>query len=298
VRPSRLITLVVVLAGATACGQAQATHTNTNANTIAPPASTRSSTPKPAVELAASAARTSQAKSARMAMTMRMTVPPNGESVVAHANGVVGFRNRDGDLTMSMTIPGAGVIRMREVMVWPVIYMHSPLFAAGLHGKQWMKIDMAKIERSHGVNLNALTSTGSSDPTQMLQTLENESDSLQNLGAATVRGVPTVHYHAVIDLDKAARNAPAALRAAVRKSDARLVAMLGSHRMPMDVWISQDHLVRRLAYHMALPIGSTGDTMTMAVRLDMFDFGVPVHVTAPPPGQVAELPAAAMAATR
>jgi hypothetical protein len=294
VRPSRLITLLVVLAGATACGQAQGTHTDSTA----PPASTRAAMPKPTAELAASAARTSHAKSARMAMTMRMTVPPNGESVVAHASGVVGFQSRDGNLTMNMTIPGAGVIRMREVMVWPVIYMHSPLFAAGLHGKQWMKLDMAKIERAHGVNLNALTSTNSSDPTQMLQTLENESDSLQNLGAATVRGVQTVHYHAVIDLDKAAKNAPAAMRAAVQKSDARLVAMLGTHRMPMDVWIGQDHLVRRLAYHMALPVASTGERLAMDVRLDMFDFGVPVHVTAPPAGQVAELPAAAMAATQ
>ena len=293
-RPSRLITLLVVLAGATACGQAHGTHTDSTA----PPASTQAAMPKPTAELAASAARTSHAKSARMAMTMRMTVPPNGESVVAHASGVVGFQSRDGNLTMNMTIPGAGVIRMREVMVWPVIYMHSPLFAAGLHGKQWMKLDMAKIERSHGVDLNALTSTNSSDPTQMLQTLENESDSLQNLGVATVRGVQTVHYHAVIDLGKAARNAPAAMRAAVQRSDARLVAMLGTHRMPIDVWIGRDHLVRRLAYHMALPIASTGETMAMDVRLDMFDFGVPVHVTAPPAGQVAELPAAAMAATR
>jgi hypothetical protein len=38
--------------------------------------------------------------------------------------------------------------------------------------------------------------------------------------------------------------------------------------------------------------------MKMDVRLDMFDFGVPVHVTAPPPREVAELPAAAMAATQ
>jgi len=292
VRPSRLITLLVVLAGAAACGQAQATHTT------GPPASTRSSTPKPGVELAASAARTSRAKSARIAMTMRMTVPPSGTSVVANASGVVGFRNRSGDLDMHMTIPGAGAIEMREVMVWPVIYMRSPLFAAVLHGKKWMKLDLAKIERANGVNLNAITSTGSSDPTQMLQALENESDSLQNLGAATVRGVPTVHYHAVIDLDKAAKNAPAALRAAVRKSDARLVAMLGTHRMPMDVWIGHDDLVRRLAYHMSVPVAATGGTMAMDVRLDMFDFGVPVHVTAPPAREVAELPAAAMAATQ
>jgi len=292
VRPSRFLTVLAILAGATACGQAQATHTT------ASPVSTHSSTPKPGVELAASAARTSHAKSARIAMTMRMTVPPSGTSVVANASGVVGFRDRSGDLDMHMTIPGAGAIEMREVMVWPVIYMRSPLFAAALHGKQWMKLDLAKIERANGVNLNAVTSTGSSDPTQMLQALENESDSLQNLGAATVRGVPTVHYHAVIDLDKAAKNAPAALRAAVRRSDARLVAMLGTHRMPMDVWIGHDDLVRRLAYHMSVPIAATGGKMAMDVRLDMFDFGVPVHVTAPPAGEVAELPAAAMASTQ
>jgi hypothetical protein len=292
VRPFRLLTVLVVLAGATACGQARATHTS------APPASTRSTVPKPGVELAASAARTSHAKSARVAMRMRMSVPPDGAVITADAAGVVGFRDRSVDLGLRMAIPGAGVIRMREIMVWPVIYMHSPLFAAALHGKQWMKLDMAKLERANGVNLNALTSTGSNDPTQMLQTLENESDSLENLGAATVRGVPTVHYHAVIDLDKAAQNAPAAVRAAVRKSDARLVEMLGTHRMPMDVWIGRDRLVRRVAYHLPIPIQATGQTLTMAVQFDMYDFGVPVHVAAPPAREVAELPAAAMAATQ
>jgi hypothetical protein len=33
----------------------------------------------------------------------------------------------------------------------------------------------------------------------------------------------------------------------------------------------------------------------MQVRYDMFDFGVPVHVTAPPAREVAVLPAAATA---
>jgi hypothetical protein len=292
VRPFRFLTVLIVLAGATACGQARADHTS------APPASTGSTGPKPGVELAASATRTSHAKSARIAMRMRMTVPSSGTPLTATATGVVGFRDRSVDLGLHMAIPGAGTIRMREIMVWPVIYMRSPLFTAALHGKQWMKLDMAKLERANGVDLNALTSTGSNDPTEMLQTLENESDSLQNLGGATVRGVPTVHYRAVIDLAKAAQNAPAAVRDAVKKSDARLIEMLGTDKMPMDVWIGQDKLVRRIAYRMAIPVAATGGTMDMDVRLDIFDFGVPVHVAAPPAGQVAELPAAAMASTQ
>jgi hypothetical protein len=292
VRFSRLLIVLAVLAGATACGQAQANRAT------APPASTGSTAPTPGTELAASATRTSHAKSARVAMRMRMTAAAGGTAVTVTATGVVGFRDRSADLRMDMAIPGAASFRMREIMVWPVIYMRSPLFAAALHGKRWMKLDMARLERANGIDLNALTSTGSSDPTAMLQTLENESDSLRNLGAATVRGVPTVHYRAVIDLDKAARNAPAALRAAVQKSDARLVAMLGTSRMPMDVWIGADRLVRRVAYRMSIPVAATGGTMTMDMRLDIFDFGVPVHVTAPPARQVADLPAAAMAATQ
>jgi hypothetical protein len=292
VRPSRFLIVLALLAGATACGQARTTHTT------APPASTASTAPKPGVELAAYATRTSHARSARIAMRMRMTVPPNGTPLTAAATGVVGFRDRSVDLRLHMTIPGAGTFRMREIMVWPVIYMRSPLFSAALHGKEWMKLDMVKLERANGVDLNALTSTGSNDPTEMLQTLENESDSLQNLGGATVRGVPTVHYRAVIDLARAAKNAPAEVRAALEKSDARLIAILGTDKMPMDVWIGQDKLVRRLAYRMAIPVAATGGTMKMDVQLDMFDFGVPVHVAAPPAREVAELPAAALAATQ
>jgi hypothetical protein len=219
-------------------------------------------------------------------MRMRMTVPPSGATLTANATGVVGFRDRSVDLGLRMAIPG-GSIRMREIMVWPVIYMHSPLLTPALHGKQWMKLDMARLERANGVDLNAITSTGSNDPTEMLQTLENESDSLRNLGAATVRGVPTVHYRAVIDLTKAAKIAPAGLRAAVRKSDARLIALLGTDKMPVDVWIGQDKLVRRIAYRMSIPVASTGDTLATDLRLDFFDFGVPVHVTAPPAREVA-----------
>jgi hypothetical protein len=144
VRPLSFLTVLVVLAGASACGQAGANHTS------APPASTGSTAPKPGVELAASAARTSHAKSARIAMHMRMTVPPSGPSLTATATGVVGFRDRSVDLGLHMAIPGAGTIRMREIMVWPVIYMRSPLFTAALHGKQWMKLDMAKLERANG----------------------------------------------------------------------------------------------------------------------------------------------------
>ena len=127
-----------------------------------------------------------------------------------------------------------------------------------------------------------MAGAGSDDPTQMLTTLEGESDSIADVGHGSVRGVATTHYHAVIDLDKVA--APRRRRCAPRSTAPRPAssAMLGRHRMPMDVWIGADGLVRRRR----LPDGDPGrrdgrDDSPPRCALDMFAFGAPVHVAAP-----------------
>ncbi len=86
-----------------------------------------------------------------------------------------------------------------------------------------MRLDLARLERAQGIDMNALTSTGRSDPTQMLSTLEGESDSIVTVGHDTVRGVATTHYRAVIDLGKVAgsANAVAARRRAPRRGPPR-----------------------------------------------------------------------------
>jgi hypothetical protein len=289
VRSSRLLIVALVLT--TACGQAKVSHP------VTPPASTPMPAPKPSVALAGSAARTARAGSARVVMHMRMAGMPGG-AITVDAAGVVAFRTRAADLRMRMVAPGSGaVIRMREITRWPVVYMRSPLFAAETHrGKPWVRLDLARLERAQGIDMNALTSTGRSDPTQMLSTLEGESDSIVTVGHETVRGVATTHYRAVIDLGKVAGSANPALRAAVRRAEARLAAMLGKRRMPMDVWIGADGLVRRVAYRMAIPVAATGGTLTTTVSLDMFAFGSPVHVAAPAAAQTTDLTAAVAAA--
>lgn len=277
--------LILVLALTTACGQAKAT------NPKPAPVSTRLSAPHPGVALAGFAARTARAGSARLAMQMRMSVPGSG-TIVIDATGVVAFRARAADMHMHVVSPNGAALSMREIMRWPVLYMQSPAFASvtRVH-RPWVRLDMAGVERAHGIDLNALEGAGSGDPAQMLSTLEGESDSISILGHTTVRGVRTTHYHAVIDLSKVARSASPALRAAARRSEARLEAMLGKHRMPMDVWIGADGRVRRVAYRMSVPVPGTGTVTTTDVRMDMFGFGVPVHVTAPPAARTTDITA-------
>jgi hypothetical protein len=286
---SRLLILVVVLA--TACGQARAT------STTSPPASTHSSSPHPAVALAGYAARTARAGSARLAMRMRMSGLPGTGAIVIDARGVVAFRARVADMRMRVVSPTGGELAMREIMRWPVLYMRSPVFASVARAhRPWVRLDMAGVERAHGINLNALEGAGSGDPAQMLSTLEGESDSIVVVGHAVVRGVRTTRYHAVIDLSKVAGSAPPALRAAARLSERRLAAMLGRHRMAMDVWIGADGRVRRVAYRMSVAAPATGTVTTTDVRMDMFAFGVPVHVKAPPASRTTDItPAVATA---
>jgi hypothetical protein len=61
--------------------------------------------------------------------------------------------------------------------------------------------------------------------------------------------------------------------------------------MPVDVWIGADGLVRRVAYRTSVSIPGTTGAVTTSVRLEMFAFGVPVHVTAPPASRTTDLTA-------
>jgi hypothetical protein len=280
VRCSRLLVALVLLAG-TACGQA--THSSTP-----PPA--HSTGPRPEVALADYASRTAHAGSARITLDMHMTSPA-GE-LTAHADGVVAFRTRAADIAMRMTAPNGLALRMHEIVQWPVIYLRSPaLTQLSKSHKPWAKLDMGRVSAAQGISVDALAGTGGDDPAQMLTTLQGESDSVAKVGPASVRGVPATRYHALIDLAKVARSAPPRVRAAVRRAELRLMTITGVRQFPMDVWIDAHGLVRRVAYQISLTIPGSGQMMTTTVRMDMFDFGAPVHVHAPPAAQTADLTA-------
>ncbi|HEY2789507.1 MAG TPA: hypothetical protein VGI72_08620, partial [Gaiellales bacterium] len=259
---------------------------------------TRSDGPHPQIALAGFAARTARAGTSRVAMYMRMSGLPGAGTIEVDATGVVAFRSGAGAMRMRMISPTTGsVLHIREITRWPVVYMRSSLFASEPHSRgPWVKLDLARIESRHGLNVNALANTGGNDPAEMLSTLAGESDSITIAGRhAMVRGVETTHYRAVIDLSKVAASAPPSLRAAARRSETRLEAMLGKHLMPVDVWIGADGLVRRVAYRTSVSAPGAAVTLTTSVRLEMFGFGVPVHVTAPPASQTTDLTAAVAA---
>ena len=275
VSPRLLATLILGAALAAGCGQAAA-------KSPTGPAPTTNT-----ALIAESAAATADAGTARAAYTMTMSGLPQIGELKASGGGLVDFKHRTSQLAFHMSYPQAGMtFDVTERMIGAVIYMHSPLLAGA--GKPWIKLDLQKAGKSQGLDLNATMSASSGDPAQMLTYLNAASDSIHRLGTQTVRGVATTRYHVVLDLYKVAAQAPAAQRAAVRRTFAHEVKLLGTHTMPIDVWIDSSGLVRREQIAIPLKAPSIPAGASMAMTVDLYDFGVPVHVKAPPAADVTD----------
>ena len=169
--------------------------------------------------------------------------------------------------------------------------MHSPLRTGA--GKPSIKLNLQRFAKTQGLDLNAAMSGSSSDsPAQMLTYLNAASDSNDRVGAQDDGGVAIPGYHVVLDLFEGHGGAaPADQRAAVPRASPREVQLLGSHTMPIDVWIDSSGLVRRerLGIPLEGPV-DPGRRLEITMTIDLFDFGFPVHVKAPPAGAVLDRP--------
>jgi hypothetical protein len=119
------------------------------------------------------------------------------------------------------------------------------------------------------------------------------STGVAKIGSETIRGVETTHYKATLDLAKAVdrANVPASLRDDLGKIVRRNGASL---TIPADVWVDNDGLARRIQLKLDLAklAGPDGgmDVPALTMSMDLYDFGVPVHVEAPPPGETVPFP--------
>lgn len=212
---------------------------------------------------------TSKAGSAAVHFTATMSV--GGQSIPMTGTGVVATR-APAQAQMTMTFPIAGnQMRMREVIVDRRMYMSGgPLEGKVPHGKTWMRIDLFKLLAEQGFDTSRLDNGGAS-ATQTLGFLRAAGHS-EKVGAETIDGVDVVHYHADIDMDKAARLiGDAHAQAFMRKA-------IGSHRTESaDVWIDTDDHVRRVKMDVPMMQGNS-----MSMTMDLKDFGRPLHITAPP----------------
>lgn len=148
--------------------------------------------------------------------------------------------------------------------------------ASKLTSKPWLKYDIASTMDQLGVGGMP---SGSSNPSEILNYLKSVGGNARKLGAQRIRGVPTTHYAATVNLHDYARAAPPTQRAQARKAVARLISTIGSDELHLQVWIDDHHLARQISMSLAECVAS--QHLHLSVTVDMYDFGTHANVTLP-----------------
>lgn len=227
---------------------------------------------------------------------MRMSIGVEGLDEPLHVNlaGVQDKRGQSARLVgayedFPKEVPGQdedGRVPIEMVVIYPVIYMKSPLFEAQLpEGKEWLSYDQAKISEKLGIG--DPTQLQQSDPSEFVRYLRAASDRVEPVGKEDVRGVETTHYRATVDLRKVPDTLPAGQRESARKAIEKLIDLGAGSEFPTEVWIDGDSLLRRMRFQMEMT--QQGKTIDLDMTMEMYDFGPKQKAKAPPAGEVHDI---------
>lgn len=207
--------------------------------------------------IAQAAEKTTNVPGAHFTMSARIA-EQGGETVEFHGPGEIADHGRK--LHMRLTMPaeilGMKGLRGKEVAFEAIGAGHDFYFRGGpfteLAGGKWVVIpdDDSAFE------------IGQNDPSKMLEYLRATSK-VEERGKDTVRGVETTHYEARIQLDKVAeRVSPEAAKALRQMTEGA-----GIKEVPLEVWVDDSSLVRRLKMDWHPGGGS------IVLQMELFDFG-------------------------
>jgi len=258
---------------------------STGETEAAPPSTTGAAVGEqvePAV-IAEAAAKTTEAKTARISTLVRV-VQPGGQERFS-GRGKFDFERRAGRMALKL-IEGesAGFGNATAVFVDSTVYYRLPVGALG-GDKRWIQLDLQNVADASGLDFGPLVQGSQADPTQYLLWLSALGPGITKIGEEEVRGVPTSRYRAAVDLNLLEQQAPPGKEAEWAAYVQTLRDRLGLAFIPVEVWVDDEGLIRRFNHE----YGFSAEGTTAVVTTELFDFGIPVNVSAPPPDQVVTL---------
>jgi hypothetical protein len=199
---------------------------------------------------------TTHGQQIRLSADMAMSRVDKSESAVQ--------RLRSAEMAMTMSLPGGKSVEMR--LIRGVMYLNAGQLGLST-SKPWVKLDLTDPSNPVGQLMQRMAQ--STDPAQMAQAFRKMTK-LTNLGQATVDGVSTTHYRATIDTTQmtSTLGLPASQLSQLPKT------------LTEDVWVDASSHPVKMAMNMR----------QLAMTMHFSRWGEPVHITAPPASQVAELP--------
>lgn len=221
--------------------------------------------------IAQAAAKTTDVAGAHFVMSAR--IEAEGEVVEFRGPGEIG--DHGAKLHMRLTMPSAILgmkgLKGRYTTIEAIgagdwFYFRGGPFSQIAKGK-WLRM------RDDDPSFNL----GQNDPSKMLEYLRATSK-VEERGEDTIHGVATTHYQARIQLDRVAdRVSPEAAKALRQVTEGA-----GIKEIPLEVWVDDDSLVRKLKMDWRPKGGS------FVLQMELFDFG-DVNIDVPTKGETTTL---------
>lgn len=236
--------------------------------------------------VAAAATKTQDAGAARIRYSLTFSSPQlQGKTVRLKGIGMIDGTSSEANFELGSGLEREGIpagTSITEISVKDgdefVVYMQLGALAGQIPGgKQWLKLDLSKLGKAAGIDLNQLMSGSQLQPTDLLSMLKTEGATVRKVGSATMDGTPTTHFHVTVDLAKALQ-----VNGLTNPMLAGIAAAMPT--VPEDVWVGRDGLVRRIKLSFALR--HQGKSMSMAMAMDLYDYGADLTVAAPPSSEV------------
>lgn len=253
--------------------------------------------------VARAAALSTNASGYRVGLSMRITAPGLPTAITGTGAGSFDVPDHTGSLTLAIALGnspqvvqalGSSTLRIQELIDGDTLYLKLPAGITSklpsLDARPWLKLDLTNAASTAGSSglSSLLGNPGSSNPSQLLQYLRGASGgSMTNLGGQVVGGIQTTHYRGEIDLDRVAASLPPASRASARQAITALEQATHLHQIPVDVWVDNQHLVRRMrvSFSETLP---TGPALGTEITVDFLQYGPQAPPSLPPASQVSD----------
>lgn len=172
-------------------------------------------------------------------------------------------------------VPGG----VRVILLGQTAYMKVEMLNKLLGGtKPWIKLDLAELGRSAGVDAGQFLTQAQQLDLQTSVKMITGSKDVKAVGTETVGGVDTTHYKGTFPVDAAVQQLDPEMRQ-------KLEPQLGELKdMKFDAWIDAENLPRKMEMNGA----AEGGTFKAALQFSQFNEAA--EVTAPPADQVGDLP--------
>lgn len=261
-------------------------------------------------QLAASASTSAEAKTGRFSFDLSFSFPGADEPLALSGEGAFDTASERASFSVDMSslakllggfvsgFPGADKSDLPDfddptgwqfevVQDGEVGYVRLPAIEDQLpDGKTWVRGTAGDV-KAGGFDFSELDSFTQNDPRDVLEALRGLSGDIETVGSQELRGVETTHYRAQLDPQELADHMTGTNVDATSLFD-RLSGQGGVTELPLDIWIDGNGLVRKLALDFEAPDATSGQSGSVSLAFELWDYGEPVAIDVPPASQVAD----------